>query len=184
LPGVAFLILWGAAQIGPRVWACFVAACLSVQLVHLDCFESRKWTGLKFQPSLWEQSFRDKPAFKGGPNEAAASLALTGRHVIIANVWPWDFDWQLEHGSGLGASGLEEEKRGPVRFYRVGPGLLTSRAILDGPSGLEGYVRDGYDVWIDRDLYREMFMRYDLSAPTPGTALIGGVECRVVGMKP
>jgi hypothetical protein len=179
-PMIAFLILLGAIQAGPRLWACFVLACLSIQLVQIDCFDNRAWAGLKFKPSLWEQSFRARPAFRGPAIEAASRLAIGGRHLIIADAWPWDFDWQLEHGLWRGVVVPESKSNGWTKAYSVGPGLVISRQPLDTPAFLRNYVDQGYDVWIGRDLYREVYMRYRLSDPVPDTAVIGGVICRVV----
>jgi len=102
IPLVAFLILLSAMQAGPWLWACFVMACLGVQLAQLDCFDNRVWTGLKLEPSLWEQSLRGKPAFKGPEIAAASHFVMGGRRVVIANVWPWDLEWERKHNSWPG----------------------------------------------------------------------------------
>jgi hypothetical protein len=184
IPMVAFLILLSAMHAGPWLWACFVAACLSVQLVQLDCFDNRVWTGLKFEPSLWEQSLRAKPAFKGPEVEAASRLALGGKRLIIANVWPWDLDWQRKHNSWPGAPMPDVKTKEWTMAYRVGSGVVMSRGTLDDPSFLRDDANQGYEIWIDRDVYREDYMRYRLSEPVPETAMIGGVTCRIAGMEP
>ena len=66
--------------------------------------------------------------------------------------------------------------------YRIGPGVVTCRTLMDSPSSLQNYANQGYDVWLDRDIYRENYMRYRLSEPVPETAVIGGVTCRIVGI--
>jgi hypothetical protein len=184
LPGVAFLILLGAVHAGRWTWICFVTACMSLQLAHLDCFHDRHWTGLKFQPSLWTQNLAEKPSALGPQANAAAHLASTGRHVIVSNIWPWALAWQRAHAAWPGVPEPKSKGHRAIIAYAVGPGIVMSRSILDHPSSLlMDYVRKGYDIWIDQDLYREMFMRYDLSAPTPETAVIQGVSCRIVEVK-
>jgi hypothetical protein len=184
LPSVALLILLGAAHAGRWTWAFFVLACMALLLVHLDCFDNRRWTGLKIQPSLWAQNLAAKPAALGPKVDAATRLASTGRHVIVANIWPWTLHWQQEHAAWTGVP--EAPLRGDSwpRDYRVGPGIVASRFVLDDDSHpVDTYVAMGYDVWIAQDLYREKYMRYDLAAPTPETAVVDGVSCRIVELK-
>jgi hypothetical protein len=185
LPGVAFLILLGAVHAGRWTWLCFVLACLSLPLAHLDCFRNRHWTGLKFQPSLWTQNLAEKPSALGPEADAAARLASTGRHVIISSIWPWGLAWQKAHAAWPGVPEPKNKGQGSIVAYAIGPGIVASRSILDNdnPRLLMDYVREGYDIWIDQDLYREMYMRYDLSAPTPETAVIGGIPCKIVDVK-
>jgi hypothetical protein len=186
LPGVAFLILLGARHAGQWTWICFVVACMSLQLAHLDCFRDRHWTGLRFQPSLWTRNLAEKPSSLRPQIDAAARLASTGRHVIISSVWPWGLAWQKEHAAWPGVPVPESKDQGWAVFYTIGPGVVASRFTIDDNQNqrlLMDYVRKGYDVWIDKDLYREVFMRYDLSAPTPETAVIQGVSCKIVDVK-
>jgi len=177
-PGVAFLILLLAARARPWLWGCFVAACLSTLLVQVDCFDHRVWVGVKLKPGLWEQTLLGKPAYQGPRLAAASRLAAEGRQVIIPNLWPWDLSWQRAHGAWAGV--VLPESNGMA--YQVGPGIVMSRAALDQPSRLQSWVRDGYEIWIDQDVYRELFMRYTVAGPTPPTAMIGGVTCRIVEM--
>jgi hypothetical protein len=184
LPGVAFLIWLGAVHAGRWTWALFVAACISLPLVHLDCFRDRQWTGLKPQPSLWAQNLAEKPALLRPELDAASRLAATGPHVVITSIWPWSMAWQREHAAW---PGLPEPKRESLDFaeaYSVGPGIVASRNILDNDTeDLKAYVQKGYDIWVDKKLYREMYMRYDLTASTPETAVVEGIPCRVVDVK-
>jgi hypothetical protein len=184
LPGMAFLIWLGAVHAGRWTWACFVAACISLPLIHLDCFRDRQWTGVKPQPSLWTQSLAEKPALLRPELDAASRLAETGPHVVITSIWPWSMAWQKEHAAW---PGLPEPKRESLDFaeaYSVGPGIVASRNILDNDTAdLKSYIQKGYEIWIDKKLYREMYMRYDLSAPTPQTAVVEGIPCRVVEVK-
>jgi hypothetical protein len=185
LPGVACLIVLGAVHAGHRTWACFVLACLVLPLAHLDCFRNRQWTGLEFQPSLLEQSLAQKPAALGPETAAASRLALTGRHVVISPIWPWALAWQKTNAGWPGVPVPESKGDRSVVAYMIGPGIVASRFILDNgnPRLLRLYLQQGYDVWIDGDLYREMYMRYDLSAPTPETAVVEGIPCRVLQVK-
>jgi len=176
-PGVAFLILLMATRAQRWLWAGFVVACLSTLLLQVDCFDHRAWVGFKVKPGLWEESLSGKPAYQGAKLAEASRLAGEGRHVFIANIWPWTFSWQAAHGAWPGVA-LPDGGEGVA--YRVGRGIVASRAVVDQPSLLQGFVQKGYEVWIDREVYRELFMRYALTAPTPSTAVIGGVTCRIV----
>jgi hypothetical protein len=184
LPGVAFLILLGAVHAGRWTWICFVIACMTLPLAHLDCFRDRQWTGFKFQPSLWTQNLAEKPSALGLKADAAARLASTGRHVIVSNIWPWGLAWQKTYAGWPGVPEPKRKGRGWVESYKIGPGIVASRFVLEKDQPLlTDYVREGYDIWIDKDLYREMYMRYNLSALAPETVLIGGISCRIVDVK-
>jgi hypothetical protein len=93
--------------------------------------------------------------------------------------------WQKAHAAWPGVPEPKNKGQGSIVAYAIGPGIVASRSILDNdnPRLLMDYVREGYDIWIDQDLYREMYMRYDLSAPTPETAVIGGIPCKIVDVK-
>ena len=184
MPGVAFLILLGALAARPWVWACFVVGFMSMQLMQIDCFKNRVWAGLVVKPSVAEQNFRGRPAFKGPWVEAASRDALLGKHLVIADVWPWDFTWQLDHGSWRGRPLPESEFHGLIIAYQVGPGLVASRTLCDPSGRLQQLTRKGYDVWIDRNLYRELFLRYDVAAQTPQSGDINGTPCRIMDIRP
>jgi hypothetical protein len=184
LPAVAFLILWGAVRAGPWLWACFVAACIGTLLVQADCFDHRAWVGWKWKPSLWEQSLAEKSAYQGPELAAAARVAGEGRHVVIANLWPWDIEWQRKHSFWTGTALPGSAYKGWILAYQAGPGIVVSRMSLETPALFQNYARDGYDVWIDRNVYREVFMRYAVTQALPQTAAIGGVPCRIVEIGP
>jgi hypothetical protein len=184
MPGVAFLILLGALVARPWLWTCFVAGCLSMQLFQIDFFKERVWTGPVLKPSVAEQNFRSRPAFKGPWVEAASRDALLGKHVVITDVWPWDFTWQLEHGAWSGRPLPESKYQGLIIAYQIGPGIVASRTLSDQSGRIVRYLNEGYDVWIDRTLYRELFLRYDLAAQTPTTGDIGGSPCRLMDIRP
>jgi len=181
-PGVAFLILLLAGWAKRWVWVCFVVGCLSTLLVQFDCFDHRVWVGLKLKSGLWEQALLDKPAYQGPKLVAVSRLANQGRHVIIANLWPWDLTWQRAHTPWPGVALSAGVSSGWPIAYQVGPGVVMSRGVLDEPSLLQTFAQSGYDVWIDEDVYREVFMRYTVTGPVPQTALIGGVTCRLVDL--
>jgi hypothetical protein len=183
LPAVGFLILLGAARAGRWTWACFVLACLSLQLTHLDCFYNRLWTGLRFQPGLWTQTLANKPSFLRPEADAAARVASGGRHVFISKIRTWELAWQRTHTAWPGVPDPKNKNPDFIESYSIGPGIVATPSILENKELLTEYVREGYDLWIDKDLYREMYMRYDLSAPTPKTAVIAGFPCRIVDVK-
>ncbi len=184
LPGVAFLVIWVALHAGERIWTGFVIACLMVQLVQIDCFENRQWTGLKLEPSLWQQSLAKKPAFQGRLLESASRMAREKRVVLTLKVWPWDFAWQKRHGFPFGAPVVISKGQDMPIAYHLGEGILASRSILDNPELLAALSRQGYMVQIDQDLYREVFLRYNLAAPTPSHAKVDGIDYQVVKLNP
>jgi hypothetical protein len=184
LPGVAFLILLGAFVARSWLWAGFVVGCLTTQLIQIDCFKNRAWAGLVIKPSVAEQNYRGRPAFNGPWVDAASHAAILGKHLVIANVWPWDFTWQLAHGTWSGRAIPESRYQGLIIAYQVGPGIVASRTLADPSGRLQRYISEGYDIWIDRDLYRELFQRYDLAKPTPGNGEIDGTPCRIIDLRP
>jgi hypothetical protein len=183
-PGVAFLILLGALVARPWLWTCFVVGCLSTQLLQIDCFKNRVWTGPVMKPGVAEQNFRGRPAFKGPWVEAASRDALAGKHLVIADVWPWDLTWQVEHDGWRGRPLPESKYQGLIIAYQVGPGIVASRTLSDQSGRIQRYIKEGYDVWIDRNLYRELFLRYDVAAPTPTSGEIEGTPCRLLDIRP
>ncbi|MCE0523737.1 MAG: hypothetical protein LV480_12595 [Methylacidiphilales bacterium] len=182
-PAVAFLILLGAVHAGRWTWTCFVLACASLQLVHLDCFSNRSWTGLNVQPSLWTQNLSLKPSFIRPEADAAARVASEGRHVFISKIRTWELAWQRAHTGWPGVPDPENKNPDFIETYDVGPGIVATPSLLDNKPQLAQYIHEGYDIWIDKRLYREMFMRYDLSTLTPATAVIEGFPCRIVDAK-
>ena len=181
LPGVAFLILLGAVHAGRWTWALFVVASMSLLIAQLDIFQNRRWTGPKFQPSLWAQAYAEKPASFRPVADAATRMASTGKHVVIANIWPWCLAWQCQNNGWPGVPDPASVTSSLPQIYAVGPGFVATRSVIDNhQEQLARYVQNGCDVWIDETLYREMYMRYSLSAPTPETVVIEGVTCRVV----
>jgi hypothetical protein len=182
LPGLGFLIAWGALRARPWVWACFVAACISIQLVHLDCFENRAWVGLKAERSLWSQFYAKKPLFRGPAIAFATAEAEGGRRVVIANDFPWDFAWNLQHGKWTAAVQPQDRFNHWIQSYRVGPGIVGSRMMLDQTDLLGKYVAQGYEIWVDEGLYREVYQRYSLASANGGTVVIDDVPCRLVKM--
>jgi len=184
LPGVAFLILLGAAYAERWTWSVFVLGCMALQLVHVDCFDNRQWVGPIVRPGLWAQDQVAKPAAMRPRIDAGDQIASTGRHVVIVNVWAWSLDWQKQNAGWAGVPDPESTYEGWFESYNFGPGMVASRSILDNHSKLlAAYVSQGYDLWVDKGLYRERYMRYNLNAPTPETAVIDGLPYHVVEMK-
>jgi hypothetical protein len=185
LPGVAFLILLGAVHAGRWTWALFVMASMSLLFVHLDVFKDRRWTGLKFQPSLWTQSYGEKPAGLRPRANAAAQMASTGRHLVIVDMWPWTLAWQHDNAAWPGVGDPASiDQSGVPQVYFIGPGAVATRSVIDNHKTVAAdYAQKGYDIWIDENVYRQMFMRYNLSAPTPETAVIQGVTFHIVSIQ-
>jgi hypothetical protein len=179
LPGLACLILWGAMQARGWVWAGFVAGCIAVQLVNLDCFVNRVWVGPNVQPSLWAQFYTKKPCFRWATLVKATDFASNGRHVIIANVYAWDIDWNLKHGTWTPPGPPHDSFGGWVQSYDAGPGIVASRVLIDRPALLKDYIARGYDIKIDQSLYREVFQRYAMVS-SGATGEIDGLPCDLV----
>jgi hypothetical protein len=179
LPGLACLILWGAMQARGCVWVGFVAGCIAVQLVNLDCFVNRVWVGPNVQPSLWAQNYAKKPRFRSATLVAATDDASSGRHVVIANAYAWDIDWNRQHGTWTPPGSARDTFGGWIQSYDAPPGVIASRVLIDHPQLLKDYIARGYDIWIDDALYRENFQRYAMTS-SGDTGDIQGVPCHRV----
>jgi len=180
LPGLACLILWGAMQARGWVWAGFVAGCIAVQLVNLDCFVNRVWVGPNVQPSLWAQVYAKKSRFRSATLNAAAQFASTGKHFVIVNAYAWDIDWNVRHGTWPAPGPAHDTYAGWVQSYDDGPGVVASRVLVDRPQLLKDYIAQGYDIWIDDALYREVFQRYTMASSGTAMGDIRGAPCHLL----
>lgn len=180
LPGLACLILWGAMQARGWIWAGFVAGCIAVQLVNLDCFVDRVWVGPNVQRSLWAQFYTKKPRFRQAALIAASQVASNGKYLVIANVYPWDFDWNLQRGRWTAPGPARDSAGGVIQSYDAGAGVVASRVLLDRSTLLKAYVASGYDIWIDESLYREVFQRYAMASSREAMGDIDGFPCHLL----
>ncbi len=183
LPGLACLLALAALRANRWLWASIVVTSALTLLVQFDCYQHHTLTRLHAYPSLWSQEVSAKPAFQGAKIEAATRFANQGKNVVITRCWPWDFAWMQDHGAWNGtvesASGLAEDHED---FFRVGDGVVATRSVVDDPAVLKTYVDRGYTIWLDQDLYQEVFLRYTFSGHIPESFSIEGVPCRIVDL--
>ena len=61
---------------------------------------------------------------------------------------------------------------------------ILPREAAWSPQRLEGFRREGFEIVMDRTLWRTLFSRYEVTAATPDRVNIGAVTVRLVEVVP
>ena len=148
-------------------------------LTTIDIFKDRQLVRPYLTSGTYFQAVRQKPYYRLDYLKTVSEQCENRPSVIIANAWPWDFEYHVERGSlALQEKVLHGEiKRDLPSFFANG-----ERCIFFSPEAayenslLKEWLQKGYALKMDARLYRTMFARYDVrSTLASGTADISGV---------
>lgn len=148
-------------------------------VVNIDIFKDRQLVRPFFVPGTYFQAFHQKPYYRLDYLRKLFDQCENRPAVIIANAWPWDFEYHVERANlPLHEKDLHGEiKRDIPAFFSSGdhciflpPDAAYENALLDE------WQRKGYAMKMDAKLYRALFARYDVrSGVSSATADVGGV---------
>jgi hypothetical protein len=178
LVGLPFLLLLAVGRSFTLLLA-FTFFTLIGSLLNIDIFKDRQLVRPFFTAGNYFQAVHQKPYYKFAYLKKLLGQCENRPAIIIGNVWPWDFEYQIERGS---LPLHEKDLHGEIK-HDISAFLSTGeRCIFLPPDAayenalLEEWQRKGYVMKMDAKLYRTLFARYDVrSALVSTTVDVAGV---------
>jgi hypothetical protein len=134
-------------------------------VVTIDIFKDRQLVRPFMTDGTYFQAVYQKPYYRLSYLRAVTDQCGAGPSLIIANAWPWDFEYHIERGNlPLQEKNLQGQIKQDVRaFFSSGehciylpPDAAYENALL------KEWQRNGYAMKMDAKLYRILFARYDV----------------------
>ena len=148
--------------------------------VNIDIFRDRQLVRPFSTTGSYVQAVREKPYYKLDYLRKLLDQCDNRPAIIIGDVWPWDFEYQIDRGS---LPVREKDLHGEIKRDIPAFFLTGDRCIFLPPDAayenalLQEWKQKGYAMKMDAKLYRTLFARYDVrSAFSSTTADVGGVS--------
>jgi len=148
--------------------------------VNIDIFRDRQLVRPFSTTGSYVQAVREKPYYKLDYLRKLLDQCDNRPAIIIGDVWPWDFEYQIDRGS---LPVREKDLHGEIKRDIPAFFLTGDRCIFLPPDAayenalLQEWKQKGYAMKMDAKLYRTLFARYDVrSAISSATADVGGVS--------
>jgi hypothetical protein len=179
-----FLLWLGARR--HLAWLGAVAVLTLVGLrVGVDIFRGRTLVAPHFTAGAYAQALAGKPLRQGAYIAALAQVATAEKAVVIGDQWSWVYAYHAQRGT-LPAVPVNLG-RGQGEGYAIGGDprrIILPREAAWFPQQLARFEREGFEIVMDRTLWRTLFSRYEVTAVTPDRANIGAVPVRLVDVVP
>lgn len=163
----------------PALLGAATACTLVSVFAGVDIFRERAFTGPRLVPGGYRSARESKAAPQLPYLRAVTALPVTGKSVLIGDTWSWVIAFHLERGS---LSAQSRPRAGYERGYILGgkpERLLIGREAAENLRVLDRFHREGYEIVIDRVLWRTLYARYDVSLRPGDRAQIGAVPVRL-----
>lgn len=174
-------LLWLVAQ-RAKGWLVGVAALTAIgACVGVDIFRDRELTKPHLVPGAYRAAIGEKPARRLAYITQLARTEVARKSAIVGDAWSWVYEHHLERGNwparrerlqsiGIGGYRLEGD---PERIV-----LPREATFLREP--LRRAHEAGYEIVMDRTLWRTLYARYQVTLVTGDQAMIGRIPVRLV----
>jgi len=149
--------------------------------VGLDIFKERRLVAPHFVAGAYRAALDGKPVSQRGYLEALSKIEVARKSAIVGDAWSWVYEYHLERGTWRGAAKDFGRRRG--RAYVPAGGVervLLPREVTFVPGVLRRFHEEGYEIVMDRTLWRTIYARYELVAPTQDRVMLGDIPMRLV----
>lgn len=166
-------------------WLLVVAMLTAIgACVGVDIFRERRLVAPHFVAGAYRAAVAGKPASQKNYLRALCQVEVTRKSAIIGDAWSWVYEYHLERGTWLGEANEFGRPRGRV-YVPAGGGerVLLPREATFRPKLLRQFHAEGYEIVMDRTLWRTLYARYDLAVPTQDRAMIGDIPVRLVSVE-
>jgi hypothetical protein len=173
---VPFCLLLAARQSQVLLISLVVCTLLGL-FINVDIFRNRRLTPPHLKPGVYFEITRQKPFYQLPYLSELSNQCGAKPTAIIANVWVWDVEYNLSHGTFQAERQVAESgnARTPIFTLPRSHCLLLTLQALDRPALLQELHTQGFSITMDRMLYRTLFQKYDVNATDKESATIGGV---------
>jgi len=155
-------------------------ATLVTCLVNMDIFQERHLVLPHFTTGTAIEKIRVKPFYKLAYLRELAAQCVNGPTVVIGSSWPWDFQYNIAHGTfAASAEHLTGSDHSDIWGF-LPPGH-NNACVLFPPNAatqsdiLENYQAKGYQMKMERAVYHTLFARYDVGAISTRAVKVGKV---------
>lgn len=174
------LLLWVVAQLSPR-WMGTMALLTAVGVfAGVDIFRGRD-LGLPHRiDGSYLGAIKGKPSHRLDYIAALARTEVTQKSVIIGDAWSWIYEHHVARGTWR-AQVVKLKQRG-VGFAPKGDPLrvLLPREVTFTPEMLRGFHDEGYEIVMDRALWRTLYARYEAKTPATDRVTIRNIPVRLI----
>lgn len=147
--------------------------------IGVDIFRERIFTGPRLIMGSYQFARESKPALQIRYIRALAATPIEKKSVLIGDAWSWVIAYHVDRGNLQAAS---RPRASYYRGYEIGTNperLLIGREAAENLRTLERFHREGYEIVVDRLLWRTLYARYDVTNTTGDRAQIGSVPVRL-----
>ena len=152
-------------------------------LVSVDIFSDRHLTRPFLIPGAYLQAVHAKPFYKLAYLRKLAQQCADGPTVIIADAWPWDFEYHIARGNfPAREQSLAQPGRADVPAFFLRENEACIFLPRDGALQtqlLTTWQNEGRTLKMDAALYRAFFARYDIGAFLANTVTAGPLSFRL-----
>lgn len=149
--------------------------------VQVDIFRGRNLATPHLVAGAYQAAVGGKPVNQLNYLKALSAVDVTRKSAVVGDAWTWVFEYHLEHGSWRGEARTFVRRGGRAYVPADGPErVLLPREVTFGPGVLRRFHEEGYEIVMDRELWRTVYARYELAAPPTDRVRIGDVPVRLV----
>ena len=168
--------------------------------VTVDIFNERQLVGPHLVPGSYFQTIHEKPFYRLEYLQRAASNCGEAPTAVIADLWPWDFEYHIAHRTFVAREEtLPDTSNSPVTAFSVASAasrwngspaqtvdqrpmpqcLLLPRVAALQEKVIENVNSRGYAIKMDATLYRTLFARYHITPLAITEGKIGNVAVQL-----
>jgi len=154
--------------------------------VGLDIFNNRVMVPPYFTEGAYLKAVSGKPPSKLDYLRYISSFSPnseSSKAVVVANAWPWDFEYHMRRGELHLREELIDESEGvPSLVLRpVGNDslLIATRQPASNLEFLRKRHAAGYEIWMDRRLFRTLFQKHNITDPLHNEGSVDGIPVRL-----
>ncbi len=177
-------LLWLAARRAIGLLIATAVFTVAGLFVAVDIFRDRVLGAPHFVAGVYPVALSGKPVRQINYVTALSKIEVTTKSVIIGDVWGWVYLDLIERGA-FSATQHPLGKRRGAGFVVNGDTnrILLPREFMWFPENLRHFHEEGYQIVMDRLMWRTEFAKYDVTTPTAGdVGAIGTIPVRLISV--
>ena len=177
-----------AVTMSDSVLVALAVATLLGCFIEVDIFRERRLTAPFLTAGSYARAVRGKPYYKTEYFRALSKQCSDFPTLIIADAWPWDFDYHVAHRNFAARPEIvSRTETGELKGF----GLSTNPDCVFLPRNaawqtnlLELWQANGYRLVMDATLYRTIFAKYDVTTSLGDSARVGNLSVKLFSISP
>jgi hypothetical protein len=175
LPFILILVLHRSNQVLAAVAALTLIGCF----IGVDIFRERMLVRPYATAGTYAVAVCSKPYYRLGYLRRLITQHEGEASAVVCNAWGVDFIYNIDRGRlALTREQIGVTENGPVFSFHPQNGergVLLSREVSTDANLLAGYRARGYGIKMDRYLYRNSYLKYQVTEQLGGTGKIGEI---------